>query len=74
MTPLNSGEFKMTETIGTLWCCLMHDAPTWPIHGHYRCRTCQRQYLVPWAETSVSALISTPGAVRLSLSRLHPAA
>jgi hypothetical protein len=56
MTPLNSGAFKMTETIGTLWCRLMHDAPTWPIHGHYRCRTCQRQYLVPGAERGKSSV------------------
>ena len=55
MIPLNSEAFKMTETIGTLWCHLMHDAPTWPIHGHFRCRACQRQYPAPWAETSVSA-------------------
>ncbi len=66
VTPLNNGAFKMTETIGTLWCRPMHDAPTWPIHGHYRCGTCRRRYLVPWAETSVSAQISTRGAVGLS--------
>ena len=74
MTPLNRGAFKMIETIGTLWCRLMHDAPTWPIHRHYRCRTCQRQYLVPWAETSASELVSAHSAPSFSLSRLHPAA
>jgi hypothetical protein len=24
------GAFKTTETMGTLWCRLMHDALTWP--------------------------------------------
>jgi len=27
----------------------MHDAPMWPIHGSYRCRTCGQSYPVPWA-------------------------
>jgi hypothetical protein len=31
------------------WCRLMHDAPTWPIHGAYRCRICGQVYRVPWA-------------------------
>ena len=39
-----------TERIGVLWCQLMHDAPMWPIHGSYRCRTCARSYSVPWAD------------------------
>src|SRR6266851_9246565 len=34
---------------GTLWCDLMHDAPMWPIHGEYECRTCGRRYPVRWA-------------------------
>ena len=36
--------------LGTLWCNLMHDSPMWPIHGQYECRTCGRQYAVPWSE------------------------
>jgi len=36
------------EDLGRLWCTLMHDSPEWPIHGHYRCRTCGRQYPVGW--------------------------
>ena len=35
--------------LGSLWCVVMHDSPTWPIHGEYRCRTCGRQFPVPWA-------------------------
>ena len=42
--------------LGSLWCVVMHDSPTWPIHGEYRCRTCGRQFPVPWAaEISVRA-------------------
>lgn len=35
---------------GVVWCKVMHDAPMWPIHGRYECRTCGRHHLVPWAE------------------------
>ncbi len=31
-----------------LWCRLMHPVPMWPVHGHYRCPACFRQYTVPW--------------------------
>jgi hypothetical protein len=40
---------QQTEKLGTLWCAFMHDAPMWPIHGAYQCRTCGRHYPVPWA-------------------------
>jgi hypothetical protein len=30
------------------WCRLMHASVTWPVGGHYACRTCGRQYPVPW--------------------------
>jgi len=36
--------------LGGLWCRLMHDDITWPIHGHYRCQRCHRLYPVPWKE------------------------
>ena len=39
----------MAGRLGVMWCSLMHDAPTWPIRGTYRCRTCGRSYPVPWA-------------------------
>jgi len=37
--------------LGTLWCEIMHDSATWPIHGRYQCRTCGRLYAVPWMES-----------------------
>lgn len=36
------------ERIAEIWCSLMHDAPMWPIHGQYQCRSCGRRYPVPW--------------------------
>lgn len=35
--------------LGEMWCDLMHDAPMWPIHGQYECRTCGRRHRVGWA-------------------------
>ena len=35
---------QLRLSIGRLWCILMHDSPMWPVHGHYECRTCGRQY------------------------------
>jgi hypothetical protein len=36
------------DKLGNLWCAFMHDAPSWPIHGHYTCRVCGRRYSVAW--------------------------
>ncbi len=41
---------KLTDKIGRMWCRLMHNSVSWPIHGHYQCGTCMRQYEVPWTE------------------------
>ena len=34
--------------VAEFWCKTMHSSPMWPSHGHYRCRTCGREYAVPW--------------------------
>jgi hypothetical protein len=47
------------DRLGNLWCTLMHDSLSWPIHGHYTCLTCGRQHLVRWereAPASAEAL------------------
>ena len=44
--------------LGALWCEIMHDSPTWPIHGRYHCRTCGRHYAVPWIESGLPAPIA----------------
>lgn len=38
---------RWTKLAG-LWCNLMHNEVSWPIHGHYHCRTCHRTYSAPW--------------------------
>jgi len=30
--------------IGTIWCNVTHESLMWPVHGHYKCRTCGRRY------------------------------
>jgi hypothetical protein len=35
---------KLQWNIKTVWCGLMHESLTWPVHGHYVCRTCGRRY------------------------------
>ena len=42
--------FERKDTIGAVWCSLVHDSPMWPIHGRYECAVCGRHYQVPWAE------------------------
>ncbi len=43
---------QIASRLGQFWCALMHDDITWPVHGRYRCRTCHREYAVPWEERS----------------------
>jgi hypothetical protein len=40
------------KRLGDLWCSVMHESPLWPIHGHYQCRTCGREYPVAWQDTN----------------------
>jgi hypothetical protein len=47
------------DTLGSLWCSLVHEAPMWPIHGHYECRTCGRLHPVPWADAKPNQRVST---------------
>jgi len=42
-----------------LWCRLMHPTPMWPVHGHYRCPACWREYSVPWEVRSAPASLDT---------------
>lgn len=39
----------LLERFSIRWCRMMHDAPMWPIRGHYLCRACGRSFQVPWA-------------------------
>jgi len=63
--------FTLWQTLGRIWCSLMHSSTTWPIHGEYSCRRCGRCFAVPWAnsfEFGCSAMPSRcpePGVVSL---------
>jgi hypothetical protein len=49
-------ERNWVESLGDVWCGLMHTSPMWPIHGQYECGVCGRRYLVPWgADDKVQA-------------------
>jgi hypothetical protein len=50
------------DKLGNLWCTLMHDSPSWPIHGHYTCLACGRQHLVTWER--VEGPLTSPGALK----------
>ena len=41
---------EIASRVGNWWCEVMHDAPMWPIHGVYECRTCGRRHIAPWAQ------------------------
>jgi len=47
----------MRESIGLLWCQLMHNSVSWPIHGQYHCQTCGRHYRVPWSGSNPASVI-----------------
>jgi hypothetical protein len=36
------------DKLSNFWCVFMHDAPSWPIHGHYTCRVCGLRHSVGW--------------------------
>ena len=50
---------KLTDEIGRMWCRLMHESVSRPIHGHYHCWTCMRQYEVPWTASHTETPVLT---------------
>ena len=53
-------------SISSAWCQMIHRSPMWPVNGKYRCRTCMREYSVPWEEPkeeSPSKPAATPSRV-----------
>jgi hypothetical protein len=59
-----AGQQSTAGKFGVLWCDLMHDAPMWPIHGRYQCRTCGRCYAVPWEEPKSERMELAPPHIR----------
>lgn len=45
---------QITSGVAKIWCRRMHPAPMWPIHNHYVCPRCQRQWPVLWVEQPAS--------------------
>ena len=39
---------RFLEEAGRIWCIHMHTGVMWPFRGRYRCRTCLREYPVPF--------------------------
>ena len=67
--------FKLTDKIESMWCRLMHDSVSWPIHGHYHCWTCMRKYEVPWtAEPQKTPVLTMRTAASRPLSQFQRAA
>lgn len=50
MTDGPANPVSFIDTIGRIWCRLMHDALMWPMHGEYECRICMRRFPVAWGE------------------------
>jgi hypothetical protein len=42
---------EFIDRIQGLWCETVHGRAMWPIHGSYRCATCQREYPVGFEQT-----------------------
>jgi hypothetical protein len=56
------GSASPVDTLGNLWCTLMHDSLGWPIHGHYTCLACGRRHSVRWERDE--GPLASPGALK----------
>jgi len=66
---------ELTDKIGKLWCRLMHDSVSWPVHRQYHCRMCMRQHEVPWAGDATNiSVIKISAAASERFNRLQRAA
>lgn len=59
----------MMEKLNNLWCSMMHDAPMWPMHGRYECRTCGREIPVEWAGTNLEQPAAARPVATFTLAR-----
>lgn len=37
---------QLLDQLAEFWCTTMHEDILWPIHGHYQCAVCLREYPV----------------------------
>jgi hypothetical protein len=52
---LESAAKAVWSRIGDTWCRVLHDQPTWPIHGYYGCRICSRKRRIPWSPANMQS-------------------
>ena len=78
MSEKTNQPIDLTEKVGALWCGMMHDSPSWPIHGKYYCRTCGRLYHVPWTAHAgtdrslyVAGVAQVHGSLNLEKVEMH---
>ena len=50
---------RVSSGAARAWCRRMHPAPMWPIHNHYICPRCQREWPVPWSEKQTTRQAAT---------------
>jgi len=72
---------ELRSKIGTAWCGVAHDSVMWPVHGHYKCRTCGRHYpafaetpVVKWTKQAALKPALPLILIALLASLAHPAA
>lgn len=65
---------KVMSKVGDVWCSLAHDDASWPVQGHYYCKTCWREHPVPWAvaPVAVAARRAEMPPTERTLGRLAP--
>jgi hypothetical protein len=64
VVPHGLRSINWVEKLGSLWCRYLHAAVMWPIHGHYNCRVCYRQYPVLWESTYAPTTIAIATAAK----------
>lgn len=62
---------KASSGVSRIWCRTMHPAPMWPIHNHYVCPQCQREWPVLWSQPEKIEQPATREA--RPVRQLHPA-
>ncbi len=64
----------VVSKLGDVWCDVAHDNASWPVQGHYYCKTCWRKHRVPWAvaPTASVARRSAGTGNQQALGRLSP--
>lgn len=45
---------QLNDLAERIWCAVMHDEITWPVHGRYRCRKCWREYSIAWGRNGAT--------------------